>query len=97
MDSSDWDKRHAERAASGPHEPSRILVAEADDLPPGRALDLACGTGRHAVWLAERGWRVTGVDFSEVALELARTHAAERGVALDAFRQELAAEVAAHR
>ena len=42
-------------------------------LEPGRALDLACGEGRNAVWLAERGWRVTGVDFSDVAIAKART------------------------
>ena len=53
-------------------EPNRFLVAEVADLPPGRALDVACGAGRNAVWLAERGWTVTGVDFSDVALENAR-------------------------
>jgi SAM-dependent methyltransferase len=49
-------------------------------MPPGRALDLACGEGRNAVWLAERGWEVTGVDFAEVALEKARGLAASRGI-----------------
>ena len=52
-------------------------------LAPGRALDLACGSGRNAVWLAEQGWTVTGVDFSDVALEQARGLAAERGVEVE--------------
>ena len=60
--------------------PNRFLVAEAAALPAGRALDVACGEGRNAVWLAERGWRVTGVDFSEVGLEKARALARARGV-----------------
>ena len=45
-----------------------MLVREAESLAPGRALDLACGEGRNAVWLAQKGWRVTAVDFSPVAL-----------------------------
>jgi SAM-dependent methyltransferase len=49
-------------------------------MPPGRALDLACGAGRNAIWLAEQGWKVTGVDFSEVALQHARRLARSRGV-----------------
>ena len=53
-------------------DPVGILADELADLPPGRALDLGCGAGRSAVWLAERGWDVTGVDFSDVALGLAR-------------------------
>ena len=53
-------------------EPNRFLVAEVVDLSPGRALDLACGEGRNAIWLAEQGWTVTGVDFSNVALDKAR-------------------------
>ena len=49
-------------------------------MPPGRALDLACGEGRNAVWLAERGWEVTGVDFAAVGLDKARGLAIARGV-----------------
>jgi ubiquinone/menaquinone biosynthesis C-methylase UbiE len=56
------------------------VTTELEGLAAGRALDLACGAGRHAVWLAERGWQVTGVDFSEAALRQARSRAAERGV-----------------
>lgn len=52
-------------------------------LAPGRALDLACGEGRNAVWLAEQGWQVTGVDFSEVAIEKARRLATARKVEVE--------------
>jgi SAM-dependent methyltransferase len=62
------------------------LTAHADLLPPGAAgpvLDLACGSGRAAVWLAERGYRVTGLDWQPEALELGRRLAASRGTACD--------------
>jgi SAM-dependent methyltransferase len=52
-----WNRRWAGERAHARTAPSRVLVAETADLPPGRALDLACGAGRNAVWLAERGWR----------------------------------------
>jgi SAM-dependent methyltransferase len=64
-------------------EPSRFLAEEAADLAPGRALDLGTGEGRNAVWLAEQGWRVTGVDFSDVALSRARNRAVAKGVRVD--------------
>jgi SAM-dependent methyltransferase/predicted enzyme related to lactoylglutathione lyase len=83
MRAADWDRRWNERLEEGVRAPSALLAAEVEGLEPGRALDLACGAGRNAVWLAERGWRVTGVDFSEVALAAARRHAAERGVELE--------------
>jgi SAM-dependent methyltransferase len=64
-------------------EPNRFVVQELSDLPPGRAIDLACGEGRNAVWLAQRGWRVTAVDFSPVGLDKARRLADARGVKVD--------------
>ncbi len=76
----DWDRRYAEKGLLWSATPNRALVAEAADLLPGRALDLACGEGRNAIWLAELGWRVTAVDFSEVAIAKARTKAAEHAV-----------------
>ena len=79
----DWNARHGEAGPLFGVDPNRFLVAEVDGLAPGRALDLACGAGRNAVWLAERGWTVTGVDFSDVALENARGLAAERGVEVE--------------
>lgn len=75
-----WDRRYEERDLVWSAEPNRFLVAETEALTPGRALDLACGEGRNALWLAERGWNVTGVDFSTVAIEKARAIAARRGV-----------------
>jgi SAM-dependent methyltransferase len=86
--SEDWDERWRARLGEARHaettgEPNRFLVEVAQSLAPGRALDLACGAGRNAVWLAERGWRVTGVDFSPVALAAARRLAAERGVEVE--------------
>ena len=79
----EWDRRYAERELVWSATPNRMLVAEAGDLPPGRALDLACGEGRNAVWLAELGWDVVAVDFSRVAIEKARRTAAEAGVAVE--------------
>lgn len=76
----DWNRKHGEAGPLFGVEPNRFLVAEVENLAPGRALDLACGAGRNAVWLAERGWTVTGADFSDVALANARGLAAERGV-----------------
>ena len=60
--------------------PNQFVAAELADLPPGRALDLAAGEGRNTVWLAERGWRVTAVDFSRVGLDKGRALSAARGV-----------------
>jgi SAM-dependent methyltransferase len=74
-----WDDRYqsADRLWSG--KPNAQLVAEASDLTPGSALDVGCGEGADAIWLAERGWQVTAVDVSAVALERAALHAATHG------------------
>lgn len=80
MEREDWNRKHREAGVLFGAEPNRFLVAEVRDLAPGRALDLACGAGRNAIWLAERGWHVTAVDFSGAALEAARRLAARRGV-----------------
>ena len=76
----DWNARYAQKELVWSAEPNRLFAAEVGGLPPGRALDLACGEGRNAVWLADHGWRVTGVDFSDVALAKAAELAASRGV-----------------
>ncbi|MGF1431692.1 class I SAM-dependent methyltransferase [Kitasatospora sp. LaBMicrA B282] len=72
MDSDAWDARYAVTEPLWGVAPNRWVVRETADLPPGRALDLAAGEGRNGSWLAGRGWRVTAVDFSAVALERAR-------------------------
>ena len=79
----DWNARYAQKELVWTAEPNRRFAAEAEGLEPGRALDVACGEGRNAVWLAERGWRVTAVDFSDVAIEKAAALAAARGVEVD--------------
>jgi 2-polyprenyl-3-methyl-5-hydroxy-6-metoxy-1,4-benzoquinol methylase len=89
MDSSEWDLRYAGRELVWTSEANRFLVQEAARLPPARALDLACGEGRNAVWLAERGWEVTGVDFSRVGLEKARQLEEARGVHADWIEADL--------
>jgi SAM-dependent methyltransferase len=68
----DWDERYRAEGLVWGVEPNRWVAQEVAHLRPGRALDLACGEGRNALWLAARGWQVTGVDFSAVALEKAR-------------------------
>ena len=73
-----WDAKHA--AAGAPGEPDACVLRWAG--APGRAVDLACGTGRHALALAERGFEVEAWDFSPVALERVAAHAAERGLAV---------------
>lgn len=76
----DWDSRYAGSELLWTAEANRFLVAEISGVSPGTALDLACGEGRNAVWLAERGWTVRGVDYSGVALEKAAKLAEARGV-----------------
>lgn len=81
-DRTKWNERYATDVA--PRAPSTLVTALDADLPRrGRALDLAGGTGRHAVWLAQRGMAVTLLDVSDVALKIAREHAAAAGVSLD--------------
>jgi SAM-dependent methyltransferase len=75
-----WDERYATEELIWKAEPNRFLVEELDALAPGRALDVACGEGRNAVWLASKGWRVTGVDFSRAGLAKAQRLATDRGV-----------------
>src|SRR5215217_8837648 len=93
MDNRGWDIRHSGSELVWTAEPNRFLAAEAADLTPARALDLACGEGRNAVWLAERGWRVTGVDFSQVGLDKGALLAQERGVTVEWLRADLVEHV----
>ena len=79
----EWDRKYSETGLLWSAEPNRFVVAELAGLPPGRALDLACGEGRNAIWLAELGWRVAAVDFSEIAIAKGRERAARLGLDVD--------------
>ncbi len=81
-----WDEYYRGRA-NADLSPEPLVVEAAEWLPPGRALDLACGTGRHALYLAKLGWRVTAVDASRVALDLLRRNA--RGLPVAARHADL--------
>ncbi len=80
MDREQWDRHYGGDELVWTSAPNRFLVSEVAALPPGRAVDLACGEGRNAIWLAERGWTVTGVDFSPVGLAKAQRLADSRQV-----------------
>lgn len=69
MSKEKWNRKYAEKGLVWPEAPSSVVVEETKELPPGEALDLAAGEGRHAFYLARQGWRVRAVDFSEVAVE----------------------------
>jgi SAM-dependent methyltransferase len=76
----EWDERYAGEPQMWSGQPNGALVAEVAGLRPGRALDVGCGEGADAVWLARRGWDVTALDVSRVALERAAGHARDAGV-----------------
>jgi SAM-dependent methyltransferase len=67
----EWDERYAE-AQQWSSAPNALVAGLLEEMPPGIAVDLAAGEGRHALWLAGRGWRVTAVDFSAVGLDRGR-------------------------
>ncbi len=100
MEIRDWNKRY--RLREHPAEdfdaaPTPLLVAAAENLAAGqaprkapwKALDIACGTGRNALWLAERGWEVTAVDGASTAIEILRSRAAERDLKINAIAADL--------
>ena len=82
VDRQAWDDRYASAELVWSAEPNRFVAAELSELAPGRALDVACGEGRNAIWLASVGHDVTAVDFSGVALAKARELAAKQGVSV---------------
>ncbi len=79
MDAGAWDERYA-ASRQWSVTPNQFVADRLRALPPGRALDLACGEGRNAIWLATRGWAVTALDFSPVGIRRGREAAAEAGV-----------------
>jgi SAM-dependent methyltransferase len=76
----EWDARYAEVDKVWSGHPNGTLVTEVAGLPPARALDVGCGEGADAVWLARNGWDVTALDVSQVALDRAALHARQAGV-----------------
>ncbi|MET8225671.1 class I SAM-dependent methyltransferase [Streptomyces sp. NPDC005301] len=76
----EWDTRYAGREQLWSGRPNGALEAEVAGLTPGRALDVGCGEGADAVWLAREGWEVTAIEVSGVALERAARHARDAGV-----------------
>ncbi|MGH9265536.1 MAG: class I SAM-dependent methyltransferase [Acidimicrobiales bacterium] len=81
MDRQQWNERYAAQPLLWNVDPNPFLSGEIGDRPPGRALDLGAGEGRTTLWLAERGWQVTAVDFSDVALDRGRRRVDAAGVA----------------
>lgn len=75
-----WNQRYAEKDRIWSGRPNAALVDTVQELAPGRALDLGCGEGADSIWLAEQGWRVTGVDVSTTAIERAQAASAGRSL-----------------
>ncbi|HEX4490913.1 MAG TPA: class I SAM-dependent methyltransferase [Acidimicrobiia bacterium] len=79
----EWNARYGEKDAMWSGRPNGRLVAELEGLTPGRALDVGCGEGADAIWLAQKGWTVTAIDVSDVAIDRARAAAARAGAAVE--------------
>ncbi|HEY8546705.1 MAG TPA: FAD-dependent oxidoreductase [Acidimicrobiales bacterium] len=84
----DWDRRYGDDAPVWSGNPNGTLVREVEDLAPGRALDVGAGEGGDALWLAERGWRVTATDISARALARVAAEAARRGLDVECRRRD---------
>jgi SAM-dependent methyltransferase len=78
-----WNERYAAQELIWSAEPNRLFAEQVQSLKSGTALDVACGEGRNALWLAEQGWMVTAIDFSDVAIDKARRIAEERGISVN--------------
>jgi SAM-dependent methyltransferase len=76
-----WEERYQDEGRVWSGRPNPLLVREAEPLPPGTALDLGCGEGGDAIWLASQGWQVTAVDVSATALRRGADHARDAGLA----------------
>ena len=80
MDAEAWNDRYRDTDLVWSAGPNQFVQEEVADLPPGRAVDLAAGEGRNAIWLARQGWEVTAVDFSQAGLDKGRTLAGDVAV-----------------
>ena len=83
MNRDDWDDRYRGTDLVWSAEPNQFVAAECAGMVPSGALDLAAGEGRNAIWLAEQGWSVTAIDYSNVGLAKARSLAESRGVRIE--------------
>lgn len=88
-----WEERYRSHPSVWSGNPNTHLVSEAADLTPGTALDVGAGEGADALWLAERGWQVTAIDLSTVALDRGASHAREAGADVAARIQWLHADL----
>jgi tellurite methyltransferase len=88
MGVTDWEERYR-KGGGASEEPHPLLVEYGLRQPPGRALDLACGLGRHALWLAQRGWQVSAVDSSRKAIETLSERSHANGVSIDLHLADL--------
>jgi SAM-dependent methyltransferase len=93
VDRDKWDERYRTGAYTARTHPTQLLADWLPKLPRGRALDIACGAGRNALYLAERGYAVDAVDISSVALDRARASARERGLTVNWIEMDLEATI----
>jgi SAM-dependent methyltransferase len=93
MDVQTWNDRYRASELIWSAGPNQFVESICADLEPGRAIDLAAGEGRNAIWLAEQGWDATALDFSDVAIDKARQLAERRGVTITADVADLNAYV----
>ncbi|TVT23774.1 class I SAM-dependent methyltransferase, partial [Amycolatopsis rhizosphaerae] len=91
MDAQFWDDRYRSRERLFSGNPNGVLVTEVAGLTPGQALDVGCGEGADAIWLARRGWQVTAIDISQTALQRAAATGADLGGRVAWTRADLAA------
>lgn len=91
MDIAGWEERYRSGASGKEDAPTILLVETSEKLPPGTAIDLACGAGRNALYLVERGWDVTAIDGSARAIELLQERSAARGLHIDTEVADLTA------
>ncbi len=91
MDIAGWEEMYRAGERGSEDQPTRLLVETADLLRPGKAADLACGAGRNALYLAERGWSVLAMDGSETAVKTLRRRAEARGLQVEAYVSDLTA------
>jgi len=89
LDREKWEQRYREGAYAGRVHPSAFLESRIDEIPVGRAIDIACGAGRNALYLAARGFEVEAVDISGEALDRARGAAQQRGLAVNWLQRDL--------